>query len=194
MTVGTTYNTWKPVKGYRGLYEVSRKGQVRSVDRVVEGKDGRLTVYKGRVLKPGDLVSRSGKRYKVVNLRRGGKGRMFQVHRLVAKAFVPNPNKSPQVNHKDGDPGNNNWTNLEWVTAKENIRHAIRTGLTDYTKRRHAKGATNGNAKLTEESVRAIRQKGTEPFYDSVAIAEEFGVSRTQVNNILANRVWKHVS
>lgn len=185
---------WKWVKGYRGLYKVSTEGVVKSAARVVEGKDGRLMAVTGRILKPGNLVSGSGKRYKVVSLWRGGKGRMFQVHRLVAMAFVPNPDNLPEVNHLDGNPGNNHYTNLEWTTRKGNIQHAIRTGLLDHSKRRMPKGEAHQNAKLTDNDVRTIRVLGAEPGRDTKAIASRFGVSRTQVNNILSNRVWKHVS
>ena len=185
---------WKWVKGYRNLYKVSRDGRVKSAARVVERKDGRLMAISGRILKPGDLVSDSGKRYKVVSLWKGGKGRMFQVHRLVAKAFVPNPDNLPEVNHLDGNPGNNHYTNLEWTTRKGNMRHAVRTGLMNSDKRRLPQGESHHNSKLTDNDVRTIRMLGAEPGRDTKAIAHRFGVSRTQVNNILSNRVWKHVS
>lgn len=74
-------------------------------------------------------TSRSN-RYKVVNIKRkNGKLVPTYVHRLVAEAFIPNPNNYPQVNHKDGNPSNNNVDNLEWCTAKQNIVHAYNTGL-----------------------------------------------------------------
>ena len=75
--------------------------------------------------------SRTGRnrQYRVVSLQQDGKQKHYYVHRLVAEAFLPNPDNLPQVNHIDGNPSNNHVENLEWVTAKENVRHAIDNGL-----------------------------------------------------------------
>ena len=78
------------------------------------------------------------------------------VSRLVAKAFIPNPDNLPQVNHEDGNKSNNYYKNLGWVTASENMLHAYRTGL------KSAKGCKNPNAKLTPEQVKYIRTTGKE--------------------------------
>ena len=103
---------WRPVEGYEGLYEVSNTGRVRSVDRYVKTCYGSYRLHKGKVLSPG--IRPDG--YLVVSLQY----RMFRVHRLVAEAFLPNPDNLPQVNHKDEDKSNNRVDNLEWCTAKYN--------------------------------------------------------------------------
>ena len=78
-----------------------------------------------------------GLRYRCVRPSIAGKQRTFYVHRLVAEAFLPNPEDLPQVNHIDGNPSNNNSKNLEWCTASHNIQHAYNTGLIDqYRKKR----------------------------------------------------------
>ncbi len=69
------------------------------------------------------------KKYAIVSIYENGKQKHLYVHRLVAKAFLPNPNNKPQVNHIDGNPKNNNASNLEWVTGSENMIHAYRTCL-----------------------------------------------------------------
>ena len=107
---------WRPIEGYEGLYEVSNTGRVRSVDRY----DNRNYFRKGKVLSPGkDTVG-----YLFVILHCNGKSKEINVHRLVAKAFIENPDNLPQVNHKDKT--NNNVDNLEWCTAKYNNKYGSR--------------------------------------------------------------------
>lgn len=112
---------WKAVNNYEGLYEVSDCGMVRSIDRCVNHYSGGKSRKKGKMLRPG----RSLDHYYTVSLCR----KTQKVHRLVAQAFVDNPFNKKVVNHKDGDKTNNHYTNLEWVTHKENIRHALRNGF-----------------------------------------------------------------
>lgn len=119
---------WKDVPGYEGYYQVSDEGFVRSVDREVVLKtrygDPRPCQFKGKVLMPYEEI-RSGKIRMIVNLSKQGKTKNHYVHRLVASAFIPNPENKPQINHIDGDPCNNDVSNLEWVTGLENIQHAF---------------------------------------------------------------------
>lgn len=103
---------WRPIYGYEGLYEVSSYGRVRSLDRYEVNNLGYKRLLKGKILSPG--IRKDG--YFVVSLR----NKMFRVHRLVAQAFIPNPDELPQVNHKDEDKSNNNVDNLEWCDSKYN--------------------------------------------------------------------------
>lgn len=121
-----------PVPDYEGLYEVSDMGVVRSIDRTVEGVDGAIYPYKGRV-KTQTINKQTG--YPVVSLYKNNKGKSATVHRLVAKAFIPNPDGLNQVNHLDGIKTNNNVDNLEWVTHQDNAIHAVSTGLKTYKNR-----------------------------------------------------------
>ena len=115
---------WKPVVGYEGLYEVSNMGRVRSLDKRVKTRraDTDSFFIKGRMLtqKP-----RHGG-YLGVQLWRDGKCFQETTHRIVAKAFIPNPENLPQVNHKDEDKTNNCVENLEWCTAKYNANYGTR--------------------------------------------------------------------
>lgn len=106
---------WRAVCGYEGLYEINEDGAIRSLPRNGTVKEPRL--IKSRVHKTG---------YLYCCLNKNGNQKNYQVHRLVALAFIPNLDNKPQVNHKDGNKLNNNITNLEWVTAHENSVHSIR--------------------------------------------------------------------
>lgn len=114
----TESEVWKDVLGYEGLYQVSNKGNVYSVERVSsQGKK-----CGGRILKLG--YNRGG--YLKVNLYKDGKMKTKIVHRLVAEAFIPNPNNYPEINHIDEVKDNNNIENLEWCTSKYNSNHGTR--------------------------------------------------------------------
>lgn len=115
---------WRPVKGYEGLYEVSDQGAVRSLPRKVSiFTKGTLakTYRRGVELKPFMV-----RKYPNVILYKDGKGKHFQVHRLVASTFIPNPQNLTQINHKDENPGNNRVENLEWCTPQYNGSYGTR--------------------------------------------------------------------
>lgn len=116
---------WKSIKGYEGMYEISKEGEVRSVPRTTHYKDGRIGIHKGRVLKQ----QNTKKGYLRVDLTKDGVRRSHQIHRLVAEAFIPNPEGKEQVNHRDGCKLNNAVSNLEWNSNEENILHANENGL-----------------------------------------------------------------
>ena len=105
---------WKDIEGYGGLYQVSNLGRVKSLNYNRTKKE--------KILKP-----RSNKDgYLNVNLYKEGRMKTCLVHRLVAKAFIPNPDNKSQVNHRDEDKTNNCVDNLEWMTRRENINYGTR--------------------------------------------------------------------
>ena len=106
---------WRDIKGYEGLYQVSNLGRVRSLN--CRGHKGCIGILTPRL---------DGKGYEMVALYKEGKARNTKVHRLVAQAFIPNPNNHPQVNHKDEDKTNNNVDNLEWCTNEYNHNYGTR--------------------------------------------------------------------
>ena len=110
---------WKNIEQLNGLYQISSKGNIK---------------HKSKLLKP--HKDKNG--YLIITLYFNKKFITFKIHRLVAEAFISNPNKLPQVNHIDGNKQNNNIENLEWCTCKENMKHAYTNGLYDnrnYSKR-----------------------------------------------------------
>ena len=139
---------WCPICGYEGLYNVSTRGRVKSLERTKICGRGGVQVVRERILRYG------GAGYGIVGLCKGGKVTYKTVHRLVAEAFIPNPESKPQVNHKDGNKQNNRVDNLEWSTGSENIRHADKTGL-----RQVCRGDKVWCAKLTNEAVSRIKHR-----------------------------------
>lgn len=110
-----TKEIWKDIRDYEGIYQVSNLGRVKSFD--IKDKLGRIR--KGRVLKG----CKNTKGYLLVNLYKNNMGCGKLIHRLVAQAFIPNPENKPQVNHIDENKTNNMVSNLEWSTSKENNNH-----------------------------------------------------------------------
>lgn len=115
---------WKDIENFEGLYQVSNFGRIKSFPRTgTQTKDIRIK-----------KITLSTKGYMRTSLWKNKKSSMKSIHRLVAQAFIPNPNNLPQINHKDGNKTNNNVENLEWVTAKENVAHAYKIGLNKLNK------------------------------------------------------------
>ena len=121
---------WKDIDGYEGYYQVSSFGRVKSLDRYVKDtKRNCFNFVKGRIMSPS---SADKKHYMQVSLSKNNKVTHYLIHRLVAQAFIPNPNNLPQVNHKDENRENNNVDNLEWCTAEYNTNYgtrALRQGM-----------------------------------------------------------------
>lgn len=106
---------YKAIKGYEGIYEVNELGQVRSVNRIVDTKDGGIRKYDGKELKL--KIGQGG--YAIVVLNKNGIAKTCNVHRLVAETFLPNPDNLPEVHHKNHDRADKRVENLAWVTRDE---------------------------------------------------------------------------
>jgi len=166
---------FKPILGYPD-YEISNKGNVRSLDRIVFHPNGNLNL-KGKPLKM------RIKNYGYVSLTNNGVSNNFYIHRLVAIHFVPNPENKTQVNHLDGDKFNNNDWNLEWNTPKENINHAIASNLISN------KGVNHSNAKISEKEVLEIRDSNL----SCVKLSLIYKISSSSIHNIKIRKTWNHV-
>jgi len=177
---------WKSIKGFENYYEVSNLGNVKR-------KEG-TSHLKPKNLK--HLLDKDG--YRRVNLKVSQKTNSKIVHRLIAEAFIDNPENKPQVNHINGIKGDNTLSNLEWCTLSENRRHAYSTGLQNGLTRR---GVKNNFSKLTENQVRSIRMeytgdargKSKEQLKEMVTtedLAKKYNVSRAAISFILNGTSW----
>jgi len=110
---------WLPVQGYECYYEVSNTGSVRRKSTHVKNTLGVTKFIKGKVMIPRD----NGMGYLRVKLTSANKSRRIMLHRIIAEAFIPNPNGFKCVNHKDGNKLNNSIDNLEWCTQSYNVLH-----------------------------------------------------------------------
>lgn len=135
---------WKDIPGYEDYYEVSNTGAVRR----------KAFIMKCRLTKDG---------YPAITLCGGGKQINKTIHRLVAEAFVENPDNKTQVNHKDGVKSNASSDNLEWVTPSENVIHALQLGLKD---KNWQDGEKNMQSKLTKK--RSLRYKRKVQKYENI--------------------------
>lgn len=173
---------WKAIEGYEGIFEVSDFGQVRGLCRLSAN---------GRQLKAKMMsVSRKGKKeneYMQVGLMKEKKQRTHNVHRLVAIAFIPNPEKKLEVNHLDGDKTNNHVSNLSWATRKEQMEHASKTGLILI-------GGMSKNSKLTDEETEYIREVYVAGHheYSAKKLSEKFNVSPHTITAIANGTARPH--
>lgn len=171
---------WKDVLGYEGIYQVSDLGNVKSLDRVsYHPRFGDMNL-KGGIKK--QCNNRYG--YLMVGLHKEGRLKSHTVHRLVAIAFIPNPENKSEVNHKFGNKKDNRAIVLEWNTQEENIEHAIRTGLSV------SKGEYNSNSKLTESQVLEIRKNTTKTMRQ---MSIEYNVVFSCISGIIKRKTWKHI-
>jgi len=152
---------WKNIDGYN--YSISDHGDLRN-DKT------------GKILK--ERIDNKG--YHKCDIYNGqGKSKGFLAHRLVAFAFLESPKEGQiQVNHKDGNPLNNNYTNLEWVTPKENTQHAVKTGLFPF-------GETHHLSKITDAQINEIRWIYKTGEYFQYEIAKMFNINQSEVSRYI---------
>lgn len=158
----------KPINDFEDLYGITENGTI-------------ISLRTGRKLKPF-----SNGHYLSVRLYKNSIKIDKRVHRLIAEAFIPNPQNLPQINHKDGNKLNNNISNLEWCTPSQNQKHAFKTGLQN-----NHNYENNPCVKLTKENVIQIKnlyQKYTRGKYTQKKLAEMHGVTQACISSIINNK------
>ncbi len=180
MGINTIQEIWKDVVGYEGYYQVNNKGKVKTFRVGTKCNSGILNPF----------INNSG--YQVVRLTdKDGKRKSFLVHRLVALMFITKSlDILNEVNHINGNKFDNNPTNLEWINHFDQMQHAHKNGLIDYSKRR---GEKCWKAKLTNEQVKEIRSKHIPWKVSFTDLACEYHVSRGAIASIMGRKSWKDI-
>lgn len=155
---------WKEVKGYEGLYQISDTGLVRSLHRTVLNKNGKPQNYLGKLLKP-DTYKMPNSSYQRVTLSKEGITKRFLVHRLVAEAFIPNPQNKEHVNHIDNNGLNNSVENLEWCSHSENMLHAQKQGRLFASQSKGGKKGSKTNQLKRDAKLKEIQESWVNDWY-----------------------------
>ena len=177
-----TREIWVDIKNYEGKYRISNLGRVKSLERQVS-HDGITWIQPERIM---CHWCGTTSLYDCVRLYKGGVGKKFSVHRLVAQHFLPDWNPGLEVNHIDGNRDNNRADNLEMCTHQRNMEHAIAGGLKrDY-------GEKSVNAKLTNGQAEEIRVRYSSGQASQNSLAKQYGVSRQTVSAIIRYKKYIH--
>lgn len=166
---------WIYLNNEKSNYKIRSNGEVLSVNFNKTGKSKLRKIS----------ISRTGYRYIVLHHK--GKMYKFQLHQLVAKYFIPNPENKSQVNHIDGDKSNNDVSNLEWVTSKENIHHALKTGLIKTGEDRY-------NSIVSNDTVEEICKEFVKNELTIPTISKKYNVKIGIIRDILRKKSWKCIS
>lgn len=180
---GEPVEVWRPIPGYEGSYEVSSEGRIRTIDRTFITVSGAKQRKRSRLMEL--MPARGG--YLRVCLYRDGVGQGAQVHRLVAAAFLSNPEGKPHVNHVNFVKTDNRLVNLEWVTQSENQQHSARHGRFNpiLNPKRALKYSAETIAEFRER-VRNGERAGT--------IRREYGISSAHADRIAKGTTWRSPS
>lgn len=169
---------WKSVKGYESRFLISNFGYLKSISGKYRVSKPEGYIFKGTI----DTLG-----YRVGLLRdKSSNTRRIRIHTLVASHFCKRPKFliRPQVNHKDGDKLNNHFSNLEWVSQRRNIQHAVETGLMNF------KGENHPSSKLTKVQVIEMRRLRKKEGWTHQKIADLFYITRRQAGDVINGVNW----
>lgn len=176
---------WKDIENFEGYYQVSDKGRVRSLDRIIKGNRNSSYVRKGQLLSP--IFNSEG--YLSVNLTKEHQQKGMRINRLVAQAFIENPNNLPEVNHKDFNKQNNFVNNLEWMTTKENSQHFFSSKISE-VRNKKLRHENNPRSRVNWNDAKLIRKLREEFKLKVKTLMWLFDLSNSQVNRIIYYQQW----
>lgn len=188
---------WKDIQGYEGLYQVSNLGRVKSVERFVDNLVRGHYWQEERILK----TCKRTNGYADVLLSKDGKRKNFNIHRLVAIAFIPNPENLPQIDHINADKTDNSVNNLCWVTAKQNVNNPLNMAHligennpfygkkhTDASKLKMRKNHVSYYGALNHASRKVINIETNEIFLTVKSAGQKYGVSDNSIRNSIRRK------
>lgn len=182
---------WRDITDYEGMYQISNSGNVRGLDRTIVTRLGVKQKIKGMVMK--QALNHKG--YPIIYLSAKNKCKTMSVHRIVAKAFIDNSNKYPEVNHIDGNKENNNVENLEWCTPSQNCLHAHATGLRTSKHMKRLRKLTFPQVEMMREmwthslNTQCTQKRG-KPFSQRW-LGKCFGIDKQTVEAIVTYKTYK---
>lgn len=177
----------KDINGWEGKYAITRDGRVWAHERIlaVKSRYGEIIAKRYKAHWLAGNTTKKGDWYMSIALQNTRKDRHgYKIHRLVAQAFIPNPNGLKEINHKNGIKGDNRVENLEWCTHRDNLKHAHDLGLIPKPKR----GADRPTAKLTWEQAEEIRREYAEKKTPHRKLCLKYGVSFATVGDIIRRK------
>jgi hypothetical protein len=170
---------WKDIAGYENLYQIGSDGSIKMVRETLQRKTDRKprpNPYYGKIMR----CKLNGAGYLSTCFTKDGVTKMVSPHRLVAEAFIPNPENKRTVNHKNGIKTDNRLENLEWATSSEQNIHGFKTGL-----------RVAPNKKFTPEQVVEVRSKFKAGNRTRRSLAEEYNVCGTTISRIVDNKIYQ---
>ena len=178
---------WKDVKGFEGRYQVSNLGRIKSLRWMQKHQTGKMFLKRERFIKV--RIGKCFNGYNAVALEKNGDQIGCFHHRIIAEAFIANPQNKPFINHINGIKTDNRIENLEWCTRSENAKHAVRIGL-----QKVRVGSAHSMAKLNDSDVLSIRLRYS-LGESSWKIFKSFNGSQsyTNIKDIIAKRTWAHL-
>lgn len=165
---------WKDVKGYEGIYKVSKNGEIKSLAREIRKKERLVRNVKDRIL----LNYRDKRGYNTICLAKDRKNTTKLIHRIVAESFIPNPKNKPQVNHINEIKHDNRVENLEWTTSKENVNHG--TGIERRTE------------SIKKKIMGTHVSNGTQIAYNSILDSEKDGFNSRVISKVCKKEASQH--
>jgi hypothetical protein len=182
---------WKKIPGdFDKEYFINKKGEVRRYFESIQKSPYKKAENCFRYMKPSITPVGFNNGYLSISLAKNGRSRIQYIHRLLAITFIPNPENKPQVNHIDGNSLNNDLSNLEWATAKENIRHAWAIGLCTPHGPKNSKGSVSNVSIEAVASIRQMRKEGM----TMRQIAKLHSCSMSLICKLLNNKIKTHAA
>lgn len=171
---------WKNIDGYDGMYQISNFGNIRTWFKPPSG------IRKTPILRRQDITYQG---YHLITLSKNGTKKRYSVHRLVAFAFIPNPENKPFINHIDFNKSNNHFSNLEWCTQKENVKHTI-----ENNRKSTPKGEAHYASRLSKKDVLNIKNLCSDPSISQYDIAKIYDIDQSHVSKINSGSAWNHLN